>query len=274
MTVIAMTQEMGSLGKDVAHGVAQAFGLTQVRDEISEEVARRLDKRDSALGRYLEGKAGLRERVGIDSKSVAIFSAEEVFEYAQKDNVLIRGWGAVYLLEPISHVLRVRVCAPFPQRVRWLMQRLGADESFAADEIRRSDASHAANIRRWFDKPYGDPLDYDLVLNTGRVAVESAVETIKSMVRRPEFQPTAASRAKLTRLALEAKVRAALRADPATAEQRIVIGFDDKSTVTLSGIVVDDAERAAIERVVAGVPGVKKLVNELKIMQGHKLFRQ
>ena len=117
MTVIAMTQEMGSLGKDVALGVAGALGLTQVRDEISEQVARRLDKRDSAIGRYLEGKSGLRERVGINSRSVAIFSAEEVFEYAVKDNVLIRGWGAVYLLQPVSHVLRVRICASFEQRV-------------------------------------------------------------------------------------------------------------------------------------------------------------
>lgn len=274
MAVIAMTQEMGSLGKDVALGVAQSLGLTQVRDEISEQVARRLDKRDSAIGRYLEGKAGLRERVGINSRSVAIFSAEEVFEYAAKDDVLIRGWGAVYLLQPISHVLRVRVCAPFELRVQWLMERLDADKEFAEEEIRRSDAARAANIRRWFDKPFGDPLDYDLVLNTGQVSVESAIETIKLMARRPEFQPNEQSRAKLARLALEANVRAALRTDPATAEQRIVVGFDDKSTVTLSGIVVDESEREACARVVAQVPGVGKVVNNLKIMKGHKLFRQ
>lgn len=273
MTVIAMTQEMGSLGKDVALGVADAFGLTQVRDEISEHVARRLDKHDSAIGRYLEGKAGLRERVGMNRRSLAIVSAEEVYEHALTGNVLIRGWGAVYLLAPIAHVLRVRVCAPFERRVEWLMERLDCDQRFAEEEIRRSDAARAANVRRWFDKSFGDPLDYDLVLNTGRVSVESGIETVKSMVRRPEFQPTEASRAKLARLALEAKVRTALGAQPETAELRITIDVDG-GKVTLSGIVVDENEREAGERVVATVPGVTKVVNNLKIMQGHKLFRQ
>ncbi len=36
MTVIAMTQEMGSLGKDVALGVTEALGLTQVRSVTKE----------------------------------------------------------------------------------------------------------------------------------------------------------------------------------------------------------------------------------------------
>lgn len=273
MTVIAMTQEMGSLGKDIALGVADALGLTQVRDEISEDVARRLDKHNSAIGRYLEGKAGLRERAGMNRRSLAIVSAEEVYEHALNDDVLIRGWGAVYLLAPISHVLRVRVCAPFECRVHWLMQRLDCDQAFAEEEIRRSDAARAANVRRWFDKTFGDPLDYDLVLNTGRVSVESGIETIKLMVRRPEFQPTVESRAKLARLALEAKIRTALGANPDTGELRITIDGDG-GNVTLSGIVVDENERQAAERVVATVPGVKKVVNKLKLMQGHKLFRQ
>lgn len=267
MTVIAMTQEMGSLGKDVAFGVCEALGLTQVRDDISEHVAHRLQKRKSALGRYLEGHAGLRERVGLNQRSLAIFSAEEVYEYAVKDNVLIRGWGAAYLLAPISHVLRVRVCAPFNWRVHWLMQRLGADRGLAEEEIRRSDSAHAANIRRWFDKAFGDPLDYGLVLNTAGVSIESCVETIKLLVSRPEFQPTVESRAKLAALALEARIRAALGAEPKTAELRITVGVDD-SKVTLSGVVLDEAESQACERVATKVPGVSKVTNALKTMSG------
>jgi len=267
MTVIVMTQEMGSLGKDVAFGVCEALGLTQVRDDISEHVAHRLQKRKSALGRYLEGKAGLRERVGIDRRSLALLSAEEVYEYALKDNVLIRGWGAVYLLAPISHVLRVRVCAPFERRVQWLMKRLGADRELAEEEIRRSDAAHTANIRHWFDKPFGDPLDYGLVLNTAGVSIESCVETIRLLVRRPEFQPTGESRAKLTALALEARIRVALGTEPKTAEMRITIGVDG-GNVVLSGVVVDESESQACERVVAKVPGVSKVTNALKTMSG------
>ena len=39
MAVIAMTQEMATLGKDVALGVCEALGLQQVRHEVGDVVA-------------------------------------------------------------------------------------------------------------------------------------------------------------------------------------------------------------------------------------------
>ena len=51
------------------------------------------------------------------------------------------------------------------------MERLDTDnETFAQEEIRRSDAARSANIRQWFLETWGNPLDYDLVLNTDRVS--------------------------------------------------------------------------------------------------------
>jgi cytidylate kinase len=158
-----MTHEMASLGKDVAHQVAEELRLTLVRDEmISDLVAVKMQKSKSAIRRYREGRASLLERLETKRKSLAVYSAEEVYEYAAEGNTLIRGWGATYLLRPVSHVIRVRICAPFERRVQWLMERLDTDdESFVKEEIRRSDASRHANINEWFHETWGNPLDYD-----------------------------------------------------------------------------------------------------------------
>ena len=60
MTVIAMTREMGSLGKDVAAGLADQMGLTVVHHELVEHnLAERLGVQESAVHRYLEGGASL-----------------------------------------------------------------------------------------------------------------------------------------------------------------------------------------------------------------------
>lgn len=274
MTVIAITQEMGSLGKDVALQTAEALGLTMVRDEmISDIVAAKMKKRKSAIRRFKEGNASLRERLGVSRKSLAVFSATEVYEYSAKGNVLIRGWGATYLLQGIPHVLRVRVCAPFERRVQWLMERLDTDnEAFAQEEIRRSDAARSANIHQWFLETWGNPLDYDLVLNTGRVSIESCVELIKLMVRRPEFQKTEESQHQLINLALESKVRLALRSNPATENVRISIEADN-CKVVLSGIVVDENESRACESTLTKVPGVSEVDNQLTTITGVKTFR-
>lgn len=272
MTVIAMTQEMGSLGKDVALGLADALGLSLVRDEIAEHVAQELKTHTSVIGRYLEGQTGLRERLGTSRRSLAVYSAEEVFEHAAKDNVLIRGWGGSYLLRPVKHVLSVRVCATFEQRVKWLMERLNTDDQkFAQEEIRRSDATRTAHIRRLFNKTWGDPLDYDVVLNTGRVSVENCIEVVKVMVRLPEFQPTTKSLNCLANLTLAANVRAALRRDPSTEHSQISVEADD-CKVTLSGTVVDEEEGKACETAAANVQGVREVDCQLTVMSRFKTF--
>ena len=70
----------------------------------------------------------------------------------------------------------------FKKRVDWLMDKLETDdESFAEAEVRRSDDAHAARMHAQFGVTWGDPLLYDLVLNTDRVSVDSCVAQIQQL---------------------------------------------------------------------------------------------
>jgi cytidylate kinase len=272
MPVIAMNQEMGSRGMHVAQGLATELGLATVRQEVISYVADKMQVRKSTLRRFLEGKAGMLERWGTDESSLALYKAEEILELAAKGNVLIRGWGATCLLRPISHVVCVRIGAPFNLRVKWLMERLETDdEELVREEIKQSDAAHTVNIQSQFGVTWGDPLIYDLVLNTERVSVESCVEQIKQLVQRSEFHETPESRAQLANLTLEYRIRSALRSDPKTSEVDITISADG-GQITLLGIVLSDEEKRATREVVARVAGVTKVDNKLKVMKGDKIF--
>ena len=79
MPVIALTQEMGSLAKDVSLKLAEALGLAVMRNEVIEHVADRMQVSTSLIGRLRGGKAGLVERLTTDSRSVALYTAEELF---------------------------------------------------------------------------------------------------------------------------------------------------------------------------------------------------
>lgn len=272
MPVIAMNQEMGSLGKDVAHALAEDLGLSVVRHEVVEHVADKMHLRKSLVRRVMEGKAGMLDRMATDKKSLALYTAEEVFDLAAQGNVVIRGWGATYLLRPIPHIACVRVCAPFDLRVKWLMDRLGTDdEEFVGAELERSDAAHVANMQQRFGVTWGDPLLYDLVLNTERLSIAGCVEQIRLLIERPEFRETPEGRAKLANLALQAHVRSALRGHPDTAGIDIMVEVE-AGKATLRGIVLDEAEKRLVEQVAAGVPGVTAVENSLRMMAGSKLF--
>ncbi|MCG2592714.1 cytidylate kinase family protein [Ramlibacter sp. XY19] len=272
MPVIALTQEMGSLAKDVALRLAEAGGLTVQRNEVVENVAGRMQVPASLIRRLREGKAGLVERIATDKQQVAVYTAEEVFAQAQRGNVVLRGWGATCLLRPVRHVLRVRVTRPFEQRVAWLMENLGTDDREAAEsEVRRSDAAHAQRMNAQFGVTWGDPLLYDMVLNTDRLSVDSCVDTILQLARRPEFQETEESRETLAGLALSARVRAALKANESTSN--VDVQIDSRAgRVALSGIVVNEQEKTEAARVASGVAGIGKVDNQLHLMKVSRKF--
>lgn len=272
MPVIAMNQEMGSQGKLVAEKLAEELGLEIVRHEIMQHVAEKMHMRKSTLQRFLEGKSGLLERWGTDEASLALFKVEEILDLAAKGNVIIRGWGATHILRPIPHIPCVRVGAPFATRLKWLMNSLGTDdEDMVAEEIRHSDMAHRANMQHQFGVAWGEPMQYDITLNTERLSVATCVEMIKELLKRPEFKETPESRAKLANLTIEYHVRAALRAHAKTADVKISISADS-GKVTLEGIAASTEERHAIAEVVGHVPGVKSTDNKLKTMKYTKMF--
>jgi cytidylate kinase len=266
MPVIALTQEMGSLAKDVALRVAETGNLTVMRNEVVDNVAGRMHVPASLIRRLREGKAGLVERLSTDREQVAVFTAEEVFAQAARGNTVLRGWGATCLLRPVRHVVRVRVTRPFPARVEWLMEHLGTTDRDAAEaELRRSDAAHASRMHAQFGVTWGDPLLYDMVLNTERLSVDTCAQQILQLAGRPEFQETAESREMLEGLAVAARVRAALKVNEATSDVDVQIEARG-GRVTLSGIVVNEKERAEAERVAAQVVGPGNVESRLHLM--------
>ncbi|HUQ27774.1 MAG TPA: cytidylate kinase family protein [Usitatibacter sp.] len=271
MPVIAMTQEMASLGKDVALAVAEKLGLQLVRHEVGDMVAGRMQVKKSLIRRIREGKASKIERWSADEKTISIYTAEEVFDLAVKGNVLIRGWGATLLLRSVPHIACVRVCAPIEVRVKRLMERLETDEeSLARHEIEVDDQARASRMGEHFNVTWGDATLYDLTLNTERVSIATCVEQVVKLVNAAEFRETPQSRQYLADLALQARARAALRADPRTSGIDITVDVSG-GRATLRGIVVDDREKALVTEVVKSVAG-EEIQDELRTMAGG-LFR-
>jgi cytidylate kinase len=231
-----------------------------------ENVAGKMQVPAGLIRRLREGKAGLVERLSTDKGQVALYTAEEVFSQAVRGNVVLRGWGATCLLRPVQHVVRVRVTRPFAQRVDWVMDHLGTDQRDAAEsEVRRSDSAHAARMNAQFGVTWGDPLLYDMVLNTDRMSVDGCVEQILTLSRRPEFGETTESRSVLQGLALSARVRAALKANESTRDVDVQVESRE-GRVTLAGIVANELEKDETGRIATAVAGAGKVENQLRLM--------
>lgn len=256
MPIIAITREMGSLGKDVAQGLGEALGLPVFYHEVIDCLADRMRVRKSHVMRLLDGSAGLLERLTADKTSLSIFTAEEILAIAARGGAVIRGWGATHLLRGVPHAVCVRVCAPFEVRKRRMMERLGSDdEARIGEEIRASDEAHGAIMRRNFGVEWTDPEHYDVVLNTQRVNIDECIDELLALSRAPQFEETEPSRRRLDDLALAARVRAALRRSRETRDARVGVACD-AGRVVLSGAANTDEMLAFVE-VASAVPGVR-----------------
>ena len=264
MPLVAMTREMGSLGMDVARILESELKVPIVYHEMVNNLADKMRIRKSHVIRLLGGKASLLERLTADKTSLNIYTADEMLQVASKGAVM-RGWGAAHLLRPVKHAICVRVCAPFELRVKRMMQRLDTDDRDAVvTEIRNNDEAQGAITKRHFGVDWQDPEGYDVSLNTERMSVDQCAEEIMQVVKQPQFRQTDESRRVLAGLALQARIRAALRADASTRQLSFAVE-PEEGKVRLRGLVATREEWNNANRVVTSVPGVAALKNELRV---------
>lgn len=272
MTVIAMTREMGTLGKDVALELSVQMDLALIHHQLVEQdIAQRLSVEVGDVHRFLEGSPSLLTRWKIDEHRLSGYTTEEILKLAQKGNVIIRGWGAAYLLKDIPHIMRVRICAPMKYRIKCMMDRLGLkDPAVARREIERNDAAHTRTMRQFFDADWENPLHYHMTLNTGSMPVSSCVDQIRLLAKNPIFKPTDESRSKLADKLIETSIRLAL-------EQNVGSGLDGRmidiavnaGKVTLTGATSRQSEISNLEDVTRQTKGVMSVENKIVRVDPH-----
>ena len=265
MTIIVMTREMGTLGKDVAREFANRTGYGILHHELVPGSRHQTGlEEESEVFRHLEGSEEELSKWRGSRLKDGFLTPQEIFEIALEGNILIRGWGASRLLKSVPNVLSVRVCAPMEFRVGIMMSRLGVNERAARQEISRSDAAHSRTFLRFFESDWRDPLNYDVVLNTAHLDPVTCAEVLMDTIATDAFVETEETRRHLTDRLLEEKIKSVIHSDAALESrgQHIQVTVHD-SDVRLFGFVKDGLSRATAEKLVGCQPGVKHLQNEI-----------
>jgi hypothetical protein len=116
-----------------------------------------------------------------------------ILNMAKEGCVLIVGRGSQVILRDDPEALHVQVVAPLPSRTEKLMRIERLTQSEATRRILASDQARADYLRRYYGVNWLDPQLYDLVINTGRISIQTAVQlVVLAQVQRviPEVQAT------------------------------------------------------------------------------------
>lgn len=266
MSIIAMSETLGSLGNEIGRELGHTLSYEFADREIIAKAAERFGESVLELAHVTEEKPTLWERV-TDTKRHYLASVEAILlELAARDNVILSGRGSTILLAKIPHALRVRVIAPPRVRARRVEQSQGLTDEAAVDLVEETDRERAARIRFLYHVDWDDPLAYDLVINTERISVNLAVNLIQEMLREPRFLPTPESLRAVVDLSLTARARAALLVHPLTRGFRLDVTCRD-GHLCLTGVVDEEDQRRAAEEIVAAIPGVTGVGNEISVLR-------
>jgi cytidylate kinase len=114
---------------------------------------------------------------------------------------ILIGRGANFILPP-ERRFSVRVIAPLEVRVANVVRNHQVSEAEARNRITKTDSQRRAFIRKYFNAGIADPLNYDMIVNTGSVSIDGAVEAIAALlgitIRPQSLAKTARSAAKVS----------------------------------------------------------------------------
>ncbi len=100
---------------------------------------------------------------------------------------VIVGRGSCFIIPPEAN-FRVRVVAPLKTRVQNVVRDFGVSFDEAKRRVLRTESDRSTFIRKYFHEDVAAAVNYDLVLNTGGMSVEAAVDAITvSLNKRTEL---------------------------------------------------------------------------------------
>ena len=207
--IVAISHQMGSGGGYVGQALAGALGIRYADRDILEQAALTLGKDERDLEGLEERVAGLWGRVAailalgapeapyvvpsvlsLEEDDLFLVESQIIREIASREDAVIVGRGASWLLRDHPGVLTVFLHAPEEWRAAEMMRRRKLpDVAQALELVRESDQQRRRFIESLRGGTWIDPSCYHLCIDTAAVGLDGTVELLATLARRRRPAP-------------------------------------------------------------------------------------
>jgi cytidylate kinase-like protein len=200
--IVTLSREYGAGGSQLGLLLGSALAWPVLDRDLAERLAKRLrcksadvEEHHERAPRFLERIAAAFTVVPSDAPILpelsrapnpdTLFEATRavLLEAVRTPPLIVIGHGANCLLSDRRDVLRVRVAAPYPVRVRRVARRTGQSVDEAGVDVRQRDADRRQYLERYYQKEVNDPCLYDLQINTATITLDVATQMVVRLVR-------------------------------------------------------------------------------------------
>ena len=185
--IITISREPGSGGSEIARRLSKALNMDLIGGQIIQHVA------DSAkMSRKVIESLDEKEVSFRDTLLMSLFGESRPWpaDYLKHltrvigtigafGNVIIVGRGANFIL-PQEKTFKVRIIAPLELRIKYIMDDSGYKRAEAEQYVVKRENNGKAFIRKYYNVDVADPKYYDIIINTEKISIGQATESIIS----------------------------------------------------------------------------------------------
>lgn len=189
--IITISRQFASLGRTIAQEMSRELGIEFYDRDIVEATAKRMGQPVPEISREEERAGSLFENrkyplgMGLVSMKQEIFAVQSniIRDLAARESCIIVGRCADSILRDYPRVLNVYIYAPFEERMKNCIQKLGMDEKTARRMIREVDKAREVyrlrcceGVKEVFD-------NRDIMIDSSRFGAEKTARLLCGMVR-------------------------------------------------------------------------------------------
>ena len=190
--VITLGRQHGSNGREIARRLAEELGYTCYDKEIVDHAAdnseyskeifdsydeKRVSPYVVSTPHYMSFHEGFRLNM-----QVATAQFDTIRDVADKDNCVIVGRCADYVLRNRENVVKVFIMADHDFRVNTLANRKSITEAQAKKLLKEVDKDRSSYYKYYTDQVWGEAENYDLCIDSASIGVDGAVKVIKAYI--------------------------------------------------------------------------------------------
>lgn len=187
--IITIARQHGSSGKEIGRIVADQLGIPFYYKEMTALAAKESGLDKEFVSGINKNAPQVLYNLYLSTKVVrlAVIAQHKIIQrIAQNGSCVIVGRAADYVLKDHPDVVRIFIHAPEDYRMGRVHEVYGDTPQEAKENIRRSDKARAAYYHHISGKRWGDPKNYDLVLDSSCGVEESGKKILEFLKARKE----------------------------------------------------------------------------------------
>ncbi|BBO76095.1 cytidylate kinase [Desulfosarcina widdelii] len=201
MAVITISRQFGAGGITLGKMIAEKMGYTFADSDIIQRVAKEANvstewiesfekEAGSKLSRFISSMVSKRwldrvlsdERGYLDEQIYLDYLVLIVAQFADEGDVVILGRGSQYILNDHPDAVHILLVDQFENRVKFMMKQYDMPQKKAERMVANEDRRRLSLFKRLGKSDYDNPQLYHLVLNMGRLDLDTARDMVCELV--------------------------------------------------------------------------------------------